>query len=246
MQDAEKNRNPYLGSGRNVPQWESGKPYIYWTDWESPAADTDKGHILSQHADLLMEKHCTFNKTPRQGVDILDPPKDLLDLPCAVHVLGSPAPFTPDGQRSRPDLTPMTMKINAFYSMMWHSPTTAAIIMTYSANACRVENCPRMDFWMSPVKAAGMDLRNLWVGFAHFESYKPSAGFYDDFHLSEAAIDTMVAIYAPPSYVHKFVFASSQLLDLRLTIRAWLENCGAFPVVTYSAWTGELEVDLAC
>ena len=186
-----------------------------------------------------------FNKKPYQRIDILDPPKGLIDLPCAVHVLGSPAPNKPDGKRSRPALTAVTMKVDAFYSMMWHSPMTAAIVMTYSANACRIEKSPRMDFWMSPVKAAGTDLRNLWVGFAHFESYKPSAGCYDDYHLSEEAIDTMVAIYAPPSHVQKFVFTSSQLLDLRLTIRAWLEDCGAFPVVTSSAWAGYLEVELA-
>ena len=37
----------------------------------------------------------------------------------------------------------------------------------------------------------------------------------------------------------------SLLLDLRLTIQAWLEKCSAFPVVTYCAWTGELEANLA-
>ena len=34
-------------------------------------------------------------------------------------------------------------------------------------------------------------------------------------------------------------------LHLRLTVRGWLSACGAFSVVSYSAWTGDLEVDLA-
>ena len=108
---------------------------------------------------------------------------------------------------------------------------------------------PRMDFWLSPTKHMGEDICNLWAGFAHLETYRPSAGLMDDSFLSEDACDTMVAIYAPPSHVEKFVFAKSHghkgLLDLRLTIRAWLEDCGAFPVVTYGAWTGVLEADLA-
>ena len=108
---------------------------------------------------------------------------------------------------------------------------------------------PRMDFWLSPIKHMCEDNRNLWVGFAHLETYRPSAGLMDDFFLSEEACDTMVAIYAPPSHVENLVFAKSPghegLLDLRLTFRAWREDCSAFPVVTYGAWTGVLEVDLA-
>ena len=106
-----------------------------------------------------------------------------------------------------------------------------------------------MDFWMSPIKEMGADNRNLWVGFVHFETYRPSEGCYEDYNLSEAAPDTMAAIYAPPSHIEKFVFTQSpgheKLLDMRLTIQAWLQNCSAFPVVTYSAWSGELEVNLA-
>ena len=102
---------------------------------------------------------------------------------------------------------------------------------------------------MSPIKHMGEDPRNLWVGLADFETYRPSKGLLDDSFLSEAAPDTMVAIFAPPSHVEKLVHAKSHdrkgLLDLRHTIRAWLEDCGAFPVVTYGAWTGALEVDLA-
>ena len=105
----------------------------------------------------------------------------------------------PDGQRSTAQFNAFTMKRDGFYRWMWHTPSTSVIVMTYSARACTVGNQPRMDFWMSPIKAAGTDLRNLWFGFAHFESYKPSAGLYEnDYHFSEEAFDTMVAIYAPP------------------------------------------------
>ena len=86
-------------SREDVPipeQWERGTPFIIWTDWKSPDADTDKGHILSQHADELMEKQCTFNKIPLQKIDIMSPPKVLIDLPCGVHALASPAPNMPD------------------------------------------------------------------------------------------------------------------------------------------------------
>ena len=155
----------------------------------------------------------------------------------------------PDGQRSSAQFNAFTFLRNAFYYWMWHTLPTSAIVMTWSARACQEDHTPRMDFWLSPIKHMGEDNRNLWVGFAHLETYRPSAGLLDYYFLSGEAPDTMVAIYAPPSHVEKFVFAKSPghkgFLDLRLTIRAWLEDCGAFPVVTYDAWTGALEVDLA-
>ena len=98
---------------------------------------------------------------------------------------------------------------------------------------------------MSPIKDMGADNCNLWVGFVHLETYRPSAGLLEDYHLSEEAPDTMTAIYAPPSHIKKLVFTSEGLVDVRLTIQAWLETCSAFPVVTYCDWTGELEGDIA-
>ena len=187
---------------------------------------------------------------PLQMIDIQRPPEQLIDtLSQAVHVLASPAPNMPDGQRSTAQFDAFTMKRDGFYSWMWHTPSTSAIVMTYSARACTVDGEPRMDFWMSPIKEMGADNRNLWVGFVHFETYRPSAGCYDDYYLAEEAPDTMAAIYAPPSHIKKLVYAQSPghegLLDLSLTIQAWRETCIAFPVVTYCAWTGELEGDIA-
>ena len=106
-----------------------------------------------------------------------------------------------------------------------------------------------MDFWMSPIKDMGADNRNLWVGFVHLETYRPSAGLLEDYHLSEEAPDTMTAIYAPPSHIKELAFTKSPghegLLDLRLTIQAWLKKCSACPMVTYCARAGELEANLA-
>ena len=107
----------------------------------------------------------------------------------------------------------------------------------------------RMDFWVSPIETMGRDVRDSWVGFAHFETYRPSAGLHEDFPLSEAALDTMVTVYAPPSCARGEVFCASPglegLFDLRLTIRRWLEDCGAGSAVSHASWTGELEKDLA-
>ena len=123
---------------------------------------------------------------------------------------------------------------------MRHSPPSAAIVLTYSARACQVDGWPRMDFWMSPVKGQGADPRNLWVGFAHFETYRPSTGSVDnDCFLSDVAGDTMAAIYAPPAYIQRLAFVAGPgqcgQLDMRRTLRGWLRECGAFPVVTYGA-----------
>ena len=229
--------------------YEPFKPFILWTDYRSPDEGTETGLALSRNAARLLEARSVFSARPIQGVDVMGVPAKLLnDLPKAVHVLGSPAPGLPDGKRSSPYQTPFTMKRDGFYSMMWHTPETAAIVMTYSASACRKRGQPRMDFWVSPIKDSGLDRRNLWVGLAHFESYRPSAGCHDDFLLADVDPDTMVAIYAPPSYVKNLVFSTSPdhkgAVDLRLTVRGWLAECCAFPVVTYSAWTGELEMDL--
>ena len=230
--------------------WQRGEPYILWTDFISPDPDTDTGHTLSRNAATLKANNCTFNEMPLQMIDIMNPPAQLMDnLSNAVHILASPAPNMPDGRRSTGHFTAFTLKRDGFYHWMWHTPSTSAIVMTYSASACKVGDEPRMDFWMSPIKEMGTDNRNLWVGFVHFETYRPSAGLHDDFYLSQEAPDTMAAIYAPPSHIKKFVYAESPghegLLDLSLTIQAWRDTCSAFPVVTYSAWTGELEVNLA-
>ena len=226
--------------------WQPGEPYILWTDFRSPELDTHKGRTLSLNAENLQKKNCTFNAAPLQMIHILNPPKQLIaDLSNAVHVLASPAPNMPDGQRSTTQFTAFTMKRDGFYHWMWHSPPTSAIVMTYSARACTVEKEPRMDFWVSPIKEKGADIRNLWVGFVHFEKYRPSAGLHEDYNLSDESTDTMAAIYAPPSHIKKLVFTSEGLVDVRLTIQAWLETCSAFPVVTYCAWTGELEGDIA-
>ena len=177
----------------------------------------------------------------------MNPPAGFTDnLPRAAHELGSPAPNVPDGQRS-------TAEFNAFSAMVsvagCGTPETPAIAMTYSARACTVGAQPRMDFWASPIKQIGRDERNLRAACAHLDTYRPSAGLPRDLHLSYAPFGTMVAVYAPPSNVEKMVFCTSPrhkvLLDLRLTIRAWLEECGAFPAVTCCAWTGELDKDLA-
>ena len=225
--------------------WKPDEPYIIWTDFRSPVLDSDEGHILCQNAAKLQMKKCIFNEMPLQMIDILDPPKQLSDdLSKAVHILASPAPNMPDGQRYTAPFNALTMKRDIFYRWMWHSPETSAIVMTYSARACKVEGQPRMDFWVSPIKKMGADIRNLWVGFVDFEKYRPSAGQYEDYKLSDEAPDTMAAIYAPPSHIKELVFTEG-LLDLRQTIQAWLKTDSAFPVVTYCAWTGELEGDLA-
>ena len=79
--------------------WQPGEPYILWTDFRSPKPDTYKGRTLSLNAENLQKKNCTFNAAPLQMIHILDPPKQLVDLSNAVHVLASPAPNMPDGQK---------------------------------------------------------------------------------------------------------------------------------------------------
>ena len=103
--------------------WQLGDPYLLWTDFRSPDAGTDKGRALSQNAAKLNANNCTFNEMPLQKIDIMNPPDQLVDnLSYAVHVLASPAPNMPDGQRSTAQFNAFTMKRDGFYRWMWHTP----------------------------------------------------------------------------------------------------------------------------
>ena len=59
--------------------WQRGNPWMIWTDFKSPAAETDKGQILAQNANSLMAMQCTFNEMPLQHIDIMNPPPKLID-----------------------------------------------------------------------------------------------------------------------------------------------------------------------
>ena len=92
-------------------------------------------------------------------------------------------------------------------------------------------------------------LRALMVAPAWLRWYRPSQGFAEnnaELAADPEKPDTMVAIFAPPSFMAKLEWRPEALnkLDLAATVLNWLRHSGK-QLVTFGAFTGELEVDIA-
>ena len=105
--------------------------------------------------------------------------------------------------------------------------------LTYSASACKDimwwavnENYPPRIMIVLP---------------AWFETYRPRQGLADTLDELADEEDTMLALYVPASFVPMLRWRDGRL-DASATCAAWLGDKGR--LVTFGAYTGELEVDV--
>ena len=87
--------------------------------------------------------------------------------------------------------------------------------------------------------------RTFMVAPAWFRSYRPSHGLAENNRgLAEdpGNPDTMVAIFAPASFMTKLQWRGEEL-DMAATVLNWLSQSGK--LVTFGAFTAELELDIA-
>ena len=82
---------------------------------------------------------------------------------------------------------------------------------------------------------------------ARFERYMPRLGLADNMsQLSfwTETVDTVVAIFAPASFMQALRWKGDQL-NMAETIAAWLNNHNTGRLVSFGAYTAELELDIA-
>jgi hypothetical protein len=213
--------------------------FLVPTDMKSPAGTaTVAGLELACNMKILREKGCQSELL--QGVSALDIPKDLQTS--SIFIAGSPA---------KHDLYSMPLqgpgstdvrkfKEQVFYSMCHHTPAKSVVVMTYSAWACG-----QLEFWVQPEHKG----RALFVFPAFFKTYRPRSGYAHNLQelgqgVGEVAKvpDTMVAIFAPATFAEHCTFNAGKL-DVAKTLRSWWHLAGD-KVVTFGAFTCELEVDL--
>ena len=157
---------------------------------------------------------------------------------------GSPANHDPDGKPLDDQSGgKMKFKEEAFFSMCWYTPHDTACVMTYSQGACTVpgkEFDKGLEWWTILQKYPP---RTFMLAPAWFQSYRPSKGLANDLGLLTDADDpdTMVAIFAPASFLQKLIWREESL-DVAATVRAWLGGSGK--LVTFGAYTAELELDI--
>ena len=122
--------------------------------------------------------------------------------------------------------------------MCWYTPAYSAVIRTFSQHAC---GKPK---WCSVMQQ--YPTRIFMLAPAWFESYRPRRGLADD--MSELSwpdtIDTVVAIFAPASFMHARRWKGDQLKRAD-TIDAGLNNHNTGRLVSFGAYTAELELDIA-
>ena len=130
--------------------------------------------------------------------------------------------------------------------MCWHTPPHTACLMTYSQRACTVhvagEGFPKELAWWTVLQE--YPARTFMLAPAWFQSYRPSFGLAESLDLLTDAVnpDTMVAIFAPASFLPKLQW-HGEALDVAATVIAWLSESGK--LVTFGAYTAELELDIA-
>ena len=82
---------------------------------------------------------------------------------------------------------------------------------------------------------------------AWFRSYRPSKGLgknHTELLCETENADTMVAIFAPAAFVAKLQCRGDHL-DMATTVLRWLEGHGNGKLVTFGAFTAELELEIA-
>ena len=207
------------------------------TDKVSPSPNTDAGRMLVANMDKLRHLGYTDQSAPQQNVSALNIPQNLLN-DTTVFLVGSPANHDPYNQRlpGESDANHIKFKQEVFYSMCWATPKHSAVVMTFSQSACK-----KLEWWSV---LQSYPTRTFMLAPAWFRTYRPRLGLADD--MSELRksdeVDTTVAIFAPTSFMSKLVWHGEQL-DMAVTIREWLCNAGR--LVTFGAYTAELEVDIA-
>lgn len=205
------------------------------TDMRSPGPETVAGQELAQNL-LRLAGLGGSGAHPAQRVSLFEIPSALLETH-TVFLAGSPANHDPDNERfpSGPCLDNVSFKEAGFYSMCYATPPHSAVMMTYSRAACG----RRLEFWTLPDETPG---RALLVLPAWFSRYRPRLGRKDTLEPLADDPDTSVAIYAPPSFLADLVLREGQL-DVAATVARWLGP--ERRLLTFGAYTAELEVDIA-
>lgn len=210
---------------------------IILTDMESPAPDTPAGQELLRRLALLRNLGATTQLWPRQKVSALAVPTDLMGSG-TVFLAGSPANHDPHNNRidGVPCYGNAAFKEAVFYSLAWYSREDAVVALTYSASACG-----SLDFRTVPWSRRAMLVIPVW-----FRHYQPRLGLADSLEAlaDDAASDTMLAIFAPAELLSTLQFRPDGRLDAARTLAAWARARGG-PVVTFGAYTAELEQDVA-
>jgi hypothetical protein len=216
---------------------EQSQALIIVTDFESPSRDSPAGEQLARNMQLL---HRAFPRDwPRQGVDGFAIPRDLLGLSGKVlYLAGSPAGHTAENRFSTgPRSNPRIFKSEMFYSMMWQTLNPCgrqekAVGLTFSGTGCAT-----MEWYTHSA-----DNRVVMVAPAWFESYKPSRGLAGK--LLPLGVpgqsDCRIALALPVEMAASLRWRDGKL-DVASTISSWdLKR-----VVTFAAYTAEMEKDIS-
>ena len=212
------------------------------TDWISPAEDTAAGKCLLKNLAALRELKCTTQMFPDQKVDAKDIPVHLNDDKVAAFLVGSPHNHDPEDRPMEGESkgTSARFKQNVFHSMCWNTPNNSAVIMTFSQGACGKLEC-----WSI---MQDYPTRITVIAPAWFSSYRPRLGLAAD--MSELGSprnpDTVVAIYAPVAFFQQLQWHGEEphQLDVAATVAQWLRTRNG-QLVTFGAYTAELELDIA-
>ena len=130
--------------------------------------------------------------------------------------------------------------------MCWNTPPNTAVAMTFSQGACTWDD-KGLEWWtvLQPYPARTFMLAPAW-----FRSYRPSKGLgknNTELLCETENADTMVAIFAPAAFLAKLRWRGDHL-DMATTVLRWLEELeghGTGKLVTFAAFTAELELDIA-
>ena len=217
------------------------------TNMASPNAETPGGQTMQANMEKLRNLNCTTQEEPMQNVSALKIPEGLL-TEGTVFLVGSPANHGPDGNPlagQHGDF--IRFKEQVFYSMCWHTPPHTAVAMTFSQGACTYNQegtWKSLEWWTVLQDYPG---RTFMLAPAWFRSYRPSKGLGEnntELLCDTEKADTMVAIFAPAAFLAKLQWRGDHL-DMATTVLRWLEGHGNGKLVTFGAFTAELELDIA-
>ena len=225
---------------------------IIVTDMTSPSAETSAGKSLRANMEALRNLNCTCQESqelPLQNVSAMDI-SDKLRNEGTVFLAGSPANHDPSGERlPGQNGGNISFKQDVFFSMCWNTPQHTAVAMTFSQSACtflHLSGVERSLEWWTVLQP--YPPRTFMVALAWFRSYRPSRGLAENNEgLAEDPenADTMVAIFAPAAFIQNLHWRGLQL-DMAATVLNWLSQSDQpGKLVTFCAFTAELELDIA-
>ena len=166
-------------------------------------------------------------------------PSDLA-VGTSVFLIGSPHNHDPDDRPVEGDHkgSSRRFKLNIFHSMCWYTPTDSAVIMTFSHHACG-----QLEWWsvLQPYPT-----RIFMLAAARFERYRPRQGLASNMGTLSYPenIDTAVAIFVPADFMRELRW-QGQFLNVAETIVAWMNGPTRGGLVSFGAYTAELELDIA-